>query len=77
LAYDQAHGSNLVASVRSWMACGRRTDEAAGILHIHANTLTYRLRRFSQISERDLTTTGDLAEVWLALNAHRHLGGEV
>ena len=77
LAYDQAHGSNLVESVRSWMETGRRTDEAAAILHIHANTLTYRLRRFSQITDRDLSTTGNLAEVWLALNAHRHLGGPV
>ncbi len=76
LAYDQANGTNLVASVRSWLECGRRTDEAAGILHIHANTLSYRLRRFSQISERDLAATGDLAEVWLALKAHRHLDGE-
>lgn len=76
LAYDEAHGCDLVPSVQSWMQCGRRTDEAARALHVHANTLAYRLRRFSQISERDLTSTGDLAEVWLALNAQRHLSGQ-
>ena len=74
LAYDEAHGSGLVASVRTWMECGRRADEAARVLHVHPNTLAYRLRRFAQISSRDLSTTGDLAEVWLALTAHRHVG---
>lgn len=74
LAYDAAHGSGLIATVRTWMECGRRNDEAARVLHIHPNTLAYRLRRFAQISDRDLATTADLAEVWLALNAHRHVG---
>ena len=74
LVYDQRHGSCLIESVRCWMECGRRPDEAAAALHIHANTLAYRLRRFSQITDRGLSTTGDLAEVWLALSAQRHLG---
>jgi purine catabolism regulator len=74
IAYDTAHQSEIVASVRTWMERDRRTDEAAQAVHVHPNTLTYRLRRFTQITGRDLGTTGDLAEVWLALLAQQHIG---
>jgi len=40
---------------------------AARALHIHPNTLLYRIRRFEQISGRSLASTESLAEVWLAM----------
>ena len=45
----------------------RQTDRAARALHIHPNTLLYRIRRFEQISGRSLASTEALAEVWLAM----------
>ncbi|MCQ4213762.1 PucR family transcriptional regulator [Streptomyces longispororuber] len=74
IAYDAAHDSRLLASARTWLERDRRTDAAAAALHIHPNTLAYRLRRFSEISGRDLTATGVLAEVWLAIQAAQALG---
>ncbi|WP_370027275.1 PucR family transcriptional regulator [Planotetraspora sp. GP83] len=74
LRYDAEHGSGLVASVRTWMERDRRTDDAARALHIHPNTLAYRLRRFGALTGRDLAATGDFAEVWLAIRAGRQLG---
>ncbi|MGW0803488.1 PucR family transcriptional regulator [Nonomuraea sp. NPDC002799] len=74
LAYDSAHGSQLLASVRTWMERDRHTEEAAAALHIHPNTLAYRLRRFADLSGRDLSSTAAFAEVWLALRAGRQLG---
>ncbi|GGO70523.1 helix-turn-helix domain-containing protein [Nonomuraea cavernae] len=50
------------------------TDEAAAALHIHPNTLAYRLRRFSILTGRDLTSSAAFAEVWLAIQAARQLG---
>ncbi|MFE5140479.1 helix-turn-helix domain-containing protein [Streptomyces fagopyri] len=47
----------------------RRTETAAAALHIHANTLSYRLRRFGTLADRDLTSTGALTEAWLAIQA--------
>ena len=40
---------------------------AARALHVHPNTLLYRIRRFEQISGRSLASTESLAEVWLAM----------
>jgi purine catabolism regulator len=74
LAYDADHGSELVATVRTWMERDRHTERAARALQVHPNTLTYRLRRFGEITGRDLTQTGEFAEVWLALLAQGHVG---
>ncbi|MBF8184997.1 PucR family transcriptional regulator [Nonomuraea sp. K274] len=74
LAYDAAHGSHLLTSVRTWMERDRRAEDAAAALHIHPNTLAYRLRRFAELTGRDLSSTAAFAEVWLALRAGRQLG---
>ncbi|MEV1202993.1 PucR family transcriptional regulator, partial [Microbispora rosea] len=75
LRYDAEHGSELVTSVRTWMERDRRVDDAARALHVHPNTLAYRLRRFGALTGRDLSATGDFAEVWLAIRAASQLGG--
>ncbi|MFF8532472.1 PucR family transcriptional regulator [Streptomyces sp. NPDC015532] len=74
LRYDESHDSRLLVSARTWMERDRRTETAAAALHIHPNTLAYRLRRFGELSDRDLTSTGALAEVWLAIQAAGALG---
>ncbi len=67
LEYDAVHEGALVPSVRVWLEHDRQTDRAARALHIHPNTLLYRIRRFEQISGRSLASTEALAEVWLAM----------
>lgn len=74
LRYDADHGSQLLPSVRTWMERDRRTEEAAGALHIHPNTLSYRLRRFAELTGRDLSATGAFAEVWMAIRSAAELG---
>lgn len=74
LRYDAAHDAHLLISVRTWMERDRRTDAAAAALHIHPNTLAYRLRRFAALSGRDLSSTEAFAEVWLAIRAAGQLG---
>lgn len=74
LAYDRAHASALVPTVRTWMERDRRADDAARALGIHPNTLAYRLTRFEHLSGRKLGSTADLAEVWLALRASEQVG---
>jgi PucR family transcriptional regulator, purine catabolism regulatory protein len=69
IEYDGLHAGDLVPSVRVWLEHDRQTDRAARALHVHPNTLLYRVRRFEQISGRSLASTESLAEVWLALRA--------
>ncbi|MFC7716240.1 helix-turn-helix domain-containing protein [Nonomuraea recticatena] len=74
LAYDSAHGSQLLTSARTWMERDRRTEDAAAALHVHPNTLAYRLRRFAELTGRDLSSSAAFAEVWLAIRAAHQLG---
>jgi purine catabolism regulator len=69
MSYDQAHSGDLLPTLRTWLERDRQTDETARSLHIHPNTLLYRIRRFEEISGRSLASTESLAEVWLALRA--------
>ncbi|MCW7946512.1 transcriptional regulator [Streptomyces hygroscopicus] len=74
LRYDAAHDAQLLVSVRTWMEHNRRTEAAATALHIHPNTLAYRLRRFAALTGRDLSSTEAFTEVWLAIRAAGQLG---
>jgi purine catabolism regulator len=67
--YDDAHGGDLLPTIRTWLEHDRQTGKAAQALHIHPNTLLYRVRRFEQITGRSLASTETLAETWLALRA--------
>jgi PucR family transcriptional regulator, purine catabolism regulatory protein len=67
--YDAVHAGELVPSVRVWLEHDRQTERAAQVLHIHPNTLRYRVQRFEEISGRSLSSTASIAEVWLALRA--------
>ena len=67
--YDDAHGGDLLPTIRTWLEHDRETHKAAQALHIHPNTLLYRVRRFEQITGRSLASTEALAETWLALRA--------
>jgi PucR family transcriptional regulator, purine catabolism regulatory protein len=69
--YDAVHAGELVPSVRVWLEHDRQTERAAQVLHIHPNTLRYRVQRFEEISGRSLSSTASIAEVWLALRATR------
>jgi PucR family transcriptional regulator, purine catabolism regulatory protein len=67
--YDDSHGGDLLPTIRTWLEHDRQTGKAAQALHIHPNTLLYRVRRFEQITGRSLASTEALAETWLALRA--------
>jgi PucR family transcriptional regulator, purine catabolism regulatory protein len=71
--YDDEHGSDLVSTLRTWMEQQRDTAQTAKALGIHPNTVTYRLRCFEQLSGRDLSSTSDFAEIWLALVASQRV----
>ena len=53
-AYDAAHRSELVDTLRSWLDAFGDVIVAAERLHIHPNTMRYRLRRISEVGQVDL-----------------------
>lgn len=69
LEYDQDHGADLMHSLRTFLEENRSWLKAAGRLHIHKQTLVYRMRRVEELTSRRLSETADVADIWLALQA--------
>lgn len=77
-AHDEAHGSELVATLHAYVAHGGRQRETAEALHIHPNTLQQRLRRCAELGGPDVRDMRDLGRAVLALEWDRLLaaGGQ-
>ncbi len=71
LDHDRDHGSDLVASLRTYLECDRSWARAAERLGIHRQTLGFRLAKIEGLLGRRLKRSGDIAECWLALQALR------
>ena len=59
-------GEELLSTTRAFLEAGSRRDVAAGRLHLHQNTIGYRLNRFAELTGADLSDLTTLAELhWL------------
>jgi len=67
----------LLSTLRAWFAEQGATSIAAAKLHVHRNTVRYRLKRLEDLTGRDLSQPTGIAELHLALEAVRilHLHG--
>ena len=66
LAESGVLGEELLATTRTYLEAGSRRHVAASRLHLHVNTIGYRLNRFTELTGADLTDLVTLAELqWL------------
>ena len=75
-AYDRDHGGELIASLQAFLQHNARWETAAGTLYVHRHTLRYRMRKVEELSGRDLASSFDRMEFWLALRARDLLSVE-
>lgn len=69
LDYDAGHGTELVRTLRGFLAADRSLNATAEALFIHRNTLRYRLRQIVELLGHDIDGTRQLSNLWLALQA--------
>ncbi|GAB2763595.1 helix-turn-helix domain-containing protein [Salinifilum aidingensis] len=69
--YDAAHHSELVRTLDEFLACSGSWARCAQRLHVHVNTLRYRLRRIEQLTGRDLGAFATRVDFYLALRLER------
>jgi purine catabolism regulator len=72
-AYDREHGGELHASLRAFLQHNARWEAAAAELYVHRHTLRYRMRKVEELTGRDLASSFDRMEFWLALRARELL----
>lgn len=65
--YDRKHKTDLVKTLEAYFAAGSSPGEAAGQLHLHRNTLLYRLNRIRAITGLDLDDPDTRLSLHLAL----------
>jgi len=75
-AYDRDHAGELTASLRTFLQHNARWEAAAAELYVHRHTLRYRMRKVEQLTGRDLSSSFDRMEFWLALRARELLAAQ-
>lgn len=73
-AYDQQHQAQLALTLRTYLAHACNAALTARALHVHANTVSYRLRRVQRLVGIDLDDPQALLHVQLALMIEDILG---
>src|SRR3954452_22571343 len=71
LAPIRGLGMELEDTLRTYLDLGMRIDDTARALHVHANTLRHRLRRFEQATGANLRDPRVVVELWWALERRR------
>jgi purine catabolism regulator len=67
--YDREHAGDLIVSLQAFLQHNARWETAAAQLFVHRHTLRYRMRKVEELTGRDLTSSFDRMEFWLALRA--------
>ena len=65
--YDKKSGGDLVGTLRAFLDSGGAWVECARQLHLHPNTLRYRIGRIEDLTNRDLGSMEDRVDLYLAL----------
>ncbi|MEW9548919.1 helix-turn-helix domain-containing protein [Nonomuraea sp. NPDC050783] len=67
LDYDRRHQSELVRTLGVFLDCAGSWNACAERLHVHVNTVRYRVRRIEELTGRNLATMADRVDFFLAL----------
>ncbi|WP_033294273.1 helix-turn-helix domain-containing protein [Amycolatopsis jejuensis] len=66
LAYDAAHGSELMTTLKAFLEHSGSWTQTSAALHLHVNTLRYRITRIGELTGRDLGRFADRVDLYLA-----------
>ncbi|MGB3329621.1 MAG: helix-turn-helix domain-containing protein, partial [Thermomicrobiales bacterium] len=66
--YDRMHGAELIKTLEAFFAANCSPKEAATLLHVHRNTVLYRLERIAEITGQDLNDADIRLRMHLALH---------
>jgi DNA-binding PucR family transcriptional regulator len=69
LEHDRRTQGDLVATLREFLACSGSWARTAEALHLHVNTVRYRIERVQELTGRDLARLEDRVDVFLALES--------
>lgn len=69
LDHDRRTGADLITTLQEFLDCSGSWSRTADALHLHVNTVRYRIERVEQLTDRDLSQLEDRVDVFLALKS--------
>lgn len=69
LAYDERNAAGLRATLATFLECSGSWSRTAARMHLHVNTVRYRIARVEELTGRDLSDLEDRVDVFLALRS--------
>jgi PucR family transcriptional regulator, purine catabolism regulatory protein len=73
LEYDREQRGELMHTLEAYFDCSGNLARTSEAIHVHRNTLLYRLSRIAQICQVDLDHSETRLSLWLALKLHHIL----
>ncbi|OEH94330.1 PucR family transcriptional regulator [Bacillus solimangrovi] len=70
--YDERHQTNLLETLETYLDKDCNINKASSALHVHVNTLNYRLKRISEISEIDLKDPNEKTTIYIDLKIRKY-----
>ena len=74
LDYERDQHGELLQTLEAFFDCNGNLARTSESIHVHRNTLLYRLSRISQICHIDLDDPDTRLSLWLAIKLHRLIG---
>lgn len=71
---DLNKNTRYIHTLKAFLENDRAWEKTAKILHIHKQTLVYRIQKIQEMTQRQLNSTADIVELWIALKAGEILG---
>jgi DNA-binding PucR family transcriptional regulator len=68
--YDQSRKGELLPSLFAYLEYNQNAKEAASSIHVHTNTLMYRLKRIEEILSTDLSDSQQFLNIHLAVSLY-------
>ncbi|BBH22290.1 transcriptional activator AdeR [Paenibacillus baekrokdamisoli] len=69
--YDYEHNSNLLHTLETYLCNDSNIKIASDVLHVHTNTLNYRLKRISEIGGVDLNNMDQKVTLYLEMKTEK------
>lgn len=69
LAYDRDHDAELVRTLQVYLEADRSPTITAERMFLHKQTVSYRITRIQELTNRSLRSSRDISELWFGLRA--------
>lgn len=66
-AYDEAHRADLIRTLETFLQVSGSWTRCADAMHLHVNSVRYRIQRIEELTGRDLARLEDRVDFFLAL----------